>query len=203
MNDQFLDADDHWLELLTLGNLSKDQQALLKEKLEQDANLRAELGDVEDLLAQYALAHSVAPPAGMKQRIMGAWDSFMVSQQQVDPARPPVLGPQSTADDYQYWLNLEGMEPPTQFDDLFFIPVANNEDGLTAIVWINGHVEEEMHEQAIEKFLVLEGACRINIEGKVHELKAGDYLSVPTFLWHTVDATSDITCKLVVQRIAA
>jgi mannose-6-phosphate isomerase-like protein (cupin superfamily) len=120
-----------------------------------------------------------------------------------DPARPPVLHAGAVGEDYRFWLELEGIAPPATYDNLFYIPVAMNEDGLTAVVWINGRVVEEMHDQAIEKFLVLEGSCKIDIEGDVHYLKAGDYLAIPKFRAHVVDVTSDIPCKLIVQRIAA
>lgn len=203
MSEKLNFAEEGWLELYALGALLPEEVAAAEEMIQNDPALQQELGHIYETLANYGVMHSTAPPANMKERIMGAWDLHVEEMAHVNPERPPLLTVNSTGKDYAFWLNREGMVPPAQFQDLFFIPVAMNEQALTAIVWINGHVEEEMHEDSIEQFLVLEGSCVINIEGDVHHLKAGDYLSVPTLLWHTVDVTSDITCKLIVQRVAA
>lgn len=196
-------SEEGWLELYALGALDPGETAAAEALIQSDPALQLELTNIQETMAEFATLHAIAPPAGFKAKIMQAWDDHVIEMAHINPERPPLLSKHSTGKEYAFWLNREGMAPPAEFQDLFFIPVAMNEEALTAIVWINGHVEEEMHEDSIEQFLVLEGSCVINIEGNEHHLKAGDYLSVPTLLWHTVDVTSDITCKLIVQRVAA
>ena len=98
---------------------------------------------------------------------------------------------------------MDGMEPPPDYEHLHFIPIGQDENGVSAIVWIKDFVPEEVHTDAVERFLVLEGSCEISFGGEVYSLAAGDYLAVPLHHPHVVRVTSDIVCKLIVQRHAA
>jgi mannose-6-phosphate isomerase-like protein (cupin superfamily) len=189
------------LELYVAGSLPLDEALAVEDLAVHHPEVREEIVRLQETVEQLWDIQPRQPRAELKARILA--EIATLSERSFDPARPPVLNVGARAEDYRFWYEQEGIVPPAQYDDLFFIPVAMNEDGLTAVVWINGHVEEEMHDQAIEKFLVLEGSCKIDIEGEVHYLKAGDYLAIPKFRSHIVDVTSDIPCKLIVQRIAA
>lgn len=189
------------LELYVAGSLPLDEALAVEDLAVHHPEVREEIVRLQETVEQLWDIQPRQPRAELKARILA--EIATLSERHFDPARPPVLNVGARAEDYRFWYEQEGIVPPAQYDDLFFIPVAMNEDGLTAVVWINGHVEEEMHDQAIEKFLVLEGSCKIDIEGEVHYLKAGDYLAIPKFRSHIVDVTSDIPCKLIVQRIAA
>lgn len=189
------------LELYVAGSLPLEEALAVEDLAVHHPEVRDEIVRLQETVEQLWDIQPRQPRAELKARILT--EIATLSERSFDPARPPVLNVGARAEDYRFWYEQEGIVPPAQYDDLFFIPVAMNEDGLTAVVWINGHVEEEMHDQAIEKFLVLEGSCKIDIEGEVHYLKAGDYLAIPKFRSHIVDVTSDIPCKLIVQRIAA
>lgn len=189
------------LELYVAGSLPLEEALAVENMAVHHPEVQAEIVRLQVAVEQLWDIQPLAPPPALKARVLA--EVAALAERPFDPARPPVLNVGARAEDYRFWVEQEGIVPPDHYENLFFIPVAMNEDGLTAVVWINGHVEEEMHDQAIEKFLVLEGSCQINIEGEMHQLKAGDYLAVPKFRWHIVDVTSEIACKLVVQRIAA
>lgn len=191
------------LDLFVTGVLPAEEQIEIAKEASQNPALQAE---IDALRAAYELlgnAQAIQPPSTSKARFLANLDELEAEAAQFDPARPPVLNPLSRPEDYDFWTNLETSKAPDTYENLFFVPVADNDDGLTAVVWINGMVEEEEHLDAIEKFLVLEGSCMIDIEGDVTYLKAGDQLSIPKFKSHNVKVTSDIPCKLIVQRIAA
>lgn len=201
MNDiqQLLESGQ--LELYVLGALSPEESSEIALAAEKYPLIRQEIEAIEIVMERVASANAQPTPSHLREKVLATFESL--SQGAEDPSRPPILRKTSKGTDYAYWLSLDNIAPPAEYENLFFIPIAQNEDGLSAVVWINGHVEKEMHEDSIEKFLVLEGSCQINIEGEVFRLNAGDYLSVPPLLWHTVDVTSDIPCKLIVQRVAA
>jgi mannose-6-phosphate isomerase-like protein (cupin superfamily) len=60
-----------------------------------------------------------------------------------------------------------------------------------------------VHDNEFEKFLILEGSCTITIEEEAHHLVPGDYLAIPLHKSHQVTITSEIPCKIILQRVAA
>ena len=64
-------------------------------------------------------------------------------------------------------------------------------------------MNQEVHDDEFEKFMVVEGTCTITIEENKHELHPGDFLSIPLYKNHFVKVTSDIPCIVILQRIAA
>jgi quercetin dioxygenase-like cupin family protein len=61
----------------------------------------------------------------------------------------------------------------------------------------------EIHTDEHEKFLVVEGSCNFTIGTDVHALQSGDYLSIPLHVHHEAKVTSDIPCKIILQRVKA
>lgn len=191
------------LDLFVAGSLSENEEIEIAKAASLNPELQAAIEAMRESYALLVNAISRPAPARSKSRFLNAIDALEKEAAAFDPMRPPVLNSNSKPSDYDFWVNLDIASNPKDLENLFFVPVADNEDGLTAVVWIKGNVEEEEHLDSIEKFLVLEGACMIDIEGDVHHLKAGDQLSIPKYKSHTVQVTSDIVCKLIVQRIAA
>ena len=90
-----------------------------------------------------------------------------------------------------------------EHQDIFAKIIGYAPEVTTAIVWIKEMAPEETHTDEYEKFLIIEGTCDIVIEHKVHQLKAGDYFSIPLHANHHVVVTSEIPCKAILQRVAA
>ena len=191
------------LDLYVTGVLPVEEQIEISKAARQNPELQAEIDSLRKAYELLGEAQAIQPPSSSKARFLANLDALESSEAEFNPEKPPVLNPNSRPEDYDFWVNLDIAKTPETYDDLFFVPIADNDDGLTAVVWINGIVEEEEHLDAIEKFLVLEGSCMIDIEGDITYLKAGDQLSIPKFKSHNVKVTSEIPCKLIVQRIAA
>jgi mannose-6-phosphate isomerase-like protein (cupin superfamily) len=207
--DQVLQRDPQaWLETGILvdyvfGNL--DAAAM------QDVELMAflhptvaeELGAMMEVDAVLTRETVKTPPARSKQRLMDFMDEAEKNERDAIIIRPPFLNTQSTAADFEAWVSQEGMEPPQEYENLHVVPIDGNPDGLTMVVWVKSYIAEEVHLDSVEKFLVLEGACTIDVEGETYSLKKGDFMSIPKFMRHTVHVTSEIPCKLIVQQVAA
>ena len=181
------------------GEMGPEEERAFEQRMLEDAELRAEVEEMEDTLLRMDVMTGKRPAAEVKDRIFAEIDAEAAQTSDA----PKILTEASTAADYKPWLEVPGHQPPPDFESLFYIPVAQNEDGATIIVWIKDMVPEEVHHDAIEKFLVLEGSCEITFADKTYSLTAGDYLSIPLHHPHHVRVTSEITCKLIVQRIAA
>lgn len=59
------------LELYALGELSAAEQAAVEAQVASHPEVRAELAQIQAALGLYAEAHAIAPPAGMRERVLG------------------------------------------------------------------------------------------------------------------------------------
>ncbi|MBI3519835.1 MAG: cupin domain-containing protein [Bacteroidetes bacterium] len=73
----------------------------------------------------------------------------------------------------------------------------------TTIAWIKKMTPFEIHHNELERFLILEGTCDITIGEEVHHMSAGDFIAIPLYIGHSLIVTSDIPCKVILQRVAA
>ena len=119
------------------------------------------------------------------------------------PSSPPMLHEGSKTTDFAKWLERADMTLPDDFTDLHARIIGYTPTVLTAIVWINKLAPEEVHEHELERFLVVEGTCNITIDEDVHHLVPGDFLAIPLYKNHHVTVTSEMPCKVVLQRVAA
>lgn len=60
------------LEAYALGQLQGEEAAMVQHAVQADARVRAELDAVEAALEQQAMAHAIAPPPALKQRVLQA-----------------------------------------------------------------------------------------------------------------------------------
>lgn len=189
------------LEQYVLGTLSADETAMVRRSIASMPGIRAEVEALEEALERLAMAQAKRPPAEIRARVLRsvAFDRAMHQNE----GRPPILHPASKVSDYARWIERpEMVEDPTN-ENIFFVPFASNEDGMSALVWMRQGAEEETHTDCLEKFLIIEGTCEIIFNGRAHALRAGDYMSIPMHIPHSVKVTSEIPCRIIIQRIAA
>lgn len=187
------------IEQYVLGQLDTALAAEVEAASVVDPQVRETITELRTDVELFARAHAKAPPPGVKERILARLAA--IDMDRLD--WPPVIHAGSKVADYTRWLDAPGMERPDDADDIFFIPFAENAQGISAIVWMVTGSPEETHIDQIEKFLVVEGACEIHMRGQAHPLAIGDVFSIPLHTPHSVKVTSGIPCKVVLQRIAA
>jgi mannose-6-phosphate isomerase-like protein (cupin superfamily) len=154
-------------------------------------------------LESFALTNAVVPDPTIKPFLLATIDYMKRLEHGELPGAPAELQQESTLSDYAEWLNRPDMILPPSFTDFHAKIIAHTPAALTAIVWIKDMAPTEVHDHEYEKFLVVEGTCTITIENEAHKLVPGDYLAIPLYKNHTVTVTSDIPCKVILQRIAA
>lgn len=120
------------------------------------------------------------------------------------PANPSLLNETSTIIDFQEWLQRKDMVLPDEFDEEYFVKIIGyHPEAVTAIAWLKTGAPEETHTKESERFLILEGTCDVYHDGKITSLKEGSFLEMKLFEKHHITVTSDIPCKMILQRVAA
>ena len=118
------------------------------------------------------------------------------------PSNPPIITKHSSIADYAEWIDRPDLQLNQELKDAYAYIIGYTAQAMTAIVWLAQGAMPESHHEEYEKFLVVEGSCCITIEGKEHHLAAGNTISIPLFAEHHIAVTSNIPCKVILQRVA-
>ena len=191
------------LESYILGHTSPTESKDIEAMAATSLLIREELESITDAIAVYAQANSIVPNPTIKPLLLAAIDYSERLRNGEKPSNPAILHEGSKVIDYSEWLSRKDMAFPDDFVDFHAKIIAQTNEALTAIVWIKEMAPQEVHDNEFEKFLIIEGSCMISIEGEIHQLQAGDYLSIPLHKKHFVTVTSTIPCKVILQRVAA
>lgn len=187
------------IEQYVLGQLDVEQSRLVEAAGVKDSEVRSTIDALREGLEQEVRQNAVAPPAGVKERLLSRLE--IPETQRLD--WPPVIHAGSKVTDFARWIDGPGMDRPADAEEVHAIPFADNAQGMSALVWLVQGSPEETHTDLVEKFLIVEGTCEISMRGEVFSLSPGDVLSIPLYTAHSVKVTSLIPCKVILQRIAA
>jgi mannose-6-phosphate isomerase-like protein (cupin superfamily) len=116
---------------------------------------------------------------------------------------PPILNQDSKIIDYSEWLERSDIFLPDDFDEFHAKIIGYTKEAITTITWIKSSAPNEVHENEFERFLIIEGSCDITIEATTYHLRVGDYMEIPLYVNHNLVVTSEIPCKVILQRVAA
>ncbi|WP_207434679.1 cupin domain-containing protein [Sabulibacter ruber] len=190
------------LELYVMGVTTPGETQEVEQMASAHPEIREEIETIRQTIEAYALAHAVAPKSTVKPLVLATID-YMVRLQQGEPVTfPPVLSPESRQEDYAAWLEREDLQTPSELEYIYVKIIGYSPNATTAIVWIKGVAEEEIHHDEQERFLILEGTCDITVDGEVNHLSPGDFFSIPLHQTHKVKVTSEVACKVILQRLA-
>lgn len=191
------------LEIYVLGLATKEESMEVERLAAQYSEVRAELNEIALALELYAGQNQQQPHSNIKPLIMATVDYTERLENGEPPSFPPTLNGSSKKEDYAEWLDRADMILPSDFNEIFVKIIGYTPEVTSAIVWMKNSAPVEVHDDEIEKFLILEGTCDITIGDHVHALVPGDYLAIPLHTSHHVTVTSVIPCKVLLQRIAA
>lgn len=189
------------LELFVMGLLSKEEAMEVESLAVAHPEIREEIAAIEDAQEEMARLAALHPPAQLKSKLLATIETL--EAETLAAGNPPFISRHSRIQDFATWIDNPENVAPEVYDDPFFIVLSNNEDGMTGMVWIQNNIPSEVHTDVLEKLFILEGSCDVEFGGVVHSLKPGDHLDIPLHVAHTVTITSDIPCKLIVQRLVA
>lgn len=195
--------DSGLLELYVLGQVDTEEALFIEKMAVAHTQVKQEIEEISLALEQYAQAHAIEPDPIVKPFLMAAIDFSDRMKSGEKPELAPILDSNATAGDYTHWLERSDMILPIDSEDVFARILSYTPEAITAIVWIKHMAPQEVHNHESERFLILEGTCDIYVEDQINHLKPGDYFQIPLHKQHHVVVTSEIPCKVILQRVAA
>ncbi|WP_062542024.1 cupin domain-containing protein [Rufibacter tibetensis] len=191
------------LELYVMDATTPEETQEVEQMASAHPEIRKEIDAIRQSIEAYALAHAVEPPSTLKPLVLATID-YMERMKNGEPvSSPPELTPTSKVEDYATWYTRDDMQLAPDAEDIYVKIIGYTPSVTTAIVWLKGIAEEEIHHDEHERFLILEGSCDITVDGEVNSLKPGDFFAIPLHKNHMVKVTSKEPCKVILQRLAA
>jgi len=199
--DSFL--QESLIEAHVFGTATADQLASLSKAEAQFPQLKSEIDKCEIALEKYLMANEIPPAQKMKPAIFATIDFMerMMAGESITTA--PLITPQSTIKDYEYWLNQPAYQAPSNYDEVFAKIISASADQSTAVIWVKDSANAEVHHDVYEHFLIVEGSCDIYVEEEKFSLVQGQIFTIPLHKSHVIKVTSNVPCKAIMQRIAA
>ena len=191
------------LEFYVLGLATPLEVKEVEEMAKAHDEVRAAIDEFSKILEKKVRANAVAPDPVVKPMLMATLNYIDRLEKGEKISFAPLLYEGSKISDYEEWLSRSDMFAPADFNDIHARIIAHTPEATTAIVWIKDFAPGEVHTDELERFLIVEGTCDITIEKDTFSLVPGDFLAIPLFKDHMVKVTSDIPCKVILQRVAA
>ena len=192
------------LELYVLGLTSVEENLEIAKLIETNSEIAEEIERITENLIQHSESNAPDLDITIKPMVLATIDYLERITNGEEVTYPPELNENTLIDDFSSWLDREDMVLPDNFVDFYAKLIGHQKNATTAIAWLKFGAPHETHHKLIEKFLILEGTCDIvTDDGKVFSLVPGDYLSIPLHMGHYVKVTSEMPCKIILQRLAA
>ena len=190
------------LEQYVLGIASDEECREVAAMAASDVLIRNEIELIRASIETYASSYALEPNPVIKPFLIATIDYTERLKNGEPVSVPPMLTANSSITDYSQWLNRPDMFSTDQ-EDVFAKIIGYTPEAITAIVWLKDYAPHEVHDNEFERFLIIEGTCDIIVEDEINHLMPGDYFAIPLHKKHMVKVTSSITCKVILQRVAA
>ncbi|MEO5582942.1 MAG: hypothetical protein ABIR66_09630 [Saprospiraceae bacterium] len=171
----------------------------------EDSSEDSALQQTEDAIIRFAEAYALHPSAGLKERIMDKINSMNIVQthrSSLDLDNLPVLDESSNWMDWQEAV--KDIHPPENYNGIHLFPLKATPKCELFVAWVKEYIDEEVHTDLIESFILLEGSCECHItdlngKKRIERMVAGDYIQMDTGEAHDVIITSLEPVKAILQ----
>jgi mannose-6-phosphate isomerase-like protein (cupin superfamily) len=161
--------------------------------------------EAESAIMDFAKAYSVAPPSHLRGLILSRIKALNAQDKRRTKLQfdnLPMLAENSNWLDWQ--AVIEGIEPPAEFENIHLHPIEANEKRELFVAWVKKMVDEEVHTDLLESFLILEGSCECHIcnekgETRIVRLGQGDYITMQLGETHDIVITSLQPAKAILE----
>ena len=190
------------LELYILEHTSLEENKEVEEMALVYPELLEHIKSIEISMEKHAAEIGVKPSSGVEPDLMSKIDLMKRLEDGEVLLDVPLLSPSSQISEYQQWINREDMVvDDIDFEGVVAKVIGHSRTAMTAIIWVRDMTPDETHTKVYERFLILEGTCKVDVEGDLHSLQSGDYFEIPLHKHHVVTVTSSIPCKAILQRV--
>lgn len=153
---------------------------------------------LKQFLAAYHVDETLVPSPELKGRIM-----HTLSQLGNSPAFEvndlPLINACSDAGQWQ--RTVAAIQPPETYRDLHSHALRQDEKVEQFLIWVRQSIKSQAHHNERMSFLILEGRCECTIVDELIQLKAGDFLTIPLNLDHSMRVLSETPVKAILQRL--
>lgn len=164
-----------------------------------------EIQQTEDAILRFAEAHAISPDPNLKNKILEkirSLNDFKNNREPLDLNKLPLLNSSSNWMDWQEAV--KEIKPPEHFNGIHLHSLESSPQRELFVAWVKEYVDEEVHMDIIESFILLEGTCECHItdangNARVVRMSAGDYISMHTGEMHDVIITSLEPAKAILQ----
>lgn len=192
--------------------MEKDRNIFHKEISDWlDNNSIEGIHETESALNLFAKSQAVFPRAELKNTILNKINLLNKKRKDtgvIDINNPPLISEESNH--YDWLMATKEMKPPVDFKDLHLEPIITNEKVEMFVAWVAEMVPEEVHDDMLESFLILEGSCTCHITNpngqlRIIHMQAGDFITMNVGEVHDIQITSKNPTKAILQwlKIAA
>ena len=180
-----------------LGALTPEEMKGVAQQAALYHEIKNEIDEYESALKDYAAEFVLNKKENIKENIFDIFNNLEI-EENINAENLPVINKYSNAES---WLHFVKPLLPAKLDAPCLLHDLHAKDGVDQFVfWTNEGLPYEMHRTTQETLLVLEGKCRCHIEGEVHELNPGDFLSIPLHKAHNVEILEG-PVMAIIQRI--
>ncbi len=168
-----------------------------------------EISGTERALDLYAHAHAKDPSESLKERIkakMAKLNHLSRNRTPFTLNNIPMLT--SDANLFDWEQAVAHIQPPVEYDNIHMEVLVSDETRDLLLGWSKEIIPEEVHDDLIESFIVLEGSCECHIWrdddrsfNKVVHMQTGDFLQLNIGESHDIITTSAVPVKAILQRL--
>ena len=191
------------IEMYVLGLTNAPETDELNTLIKKYPEIEIEIEAITNALKSYSLEDYAIPNSSLKAMVLAGIDYNERLKNGEKQTFPPILNAPSKLEDNNEGLTTEDMLVAEDMDEIEAKLIGYTPQRITALVWIKDATPPEVHTKEFEKFLIVEGTCDITIDTKIYSLVPGDYLSIPLHVSHFVKVTSNVPCKVILEREAA
>lgn len=183
------------IEGYVLGILEPDEMALIENAIAQNPTLRHEINAVEFALQKYL---TLDVQTSVKDKLNNQINFVEEEKERLLKGDFNFINKNSDA---ALWRkSIEHLLPKEQ-EPFFITSLRDDEVGELFLIKSFVDVENEVHENEVESFMVLEGTCTCYIGNKKYDLIAGDFIEIPLYTDHDIKITSDGPVIAIMQRL--
>ena len=164
-----------------------------------------EIQQTEDALNRFGAAYAVHPDEGIREKFLNkirSLNSFKKNQRVLTLDNLPILDASSNWMEWQKVVS--DIKPPENYEGIHLHTLESNDQRELFVAWVKEYVEEEVHTDLIESFILLEGTCECHItdaqgNARVVRMGVGDYITMQIGEIHDVIITSLEPAKAILQ----
>jgi mannose-6-phosphate isomerase-like protein (cupin superfamily) len=172
---------------------------------EQPLVAQPDLDKMELALLRFAEAHAQQGPLSMRDRILAKIQKLnhqAQNRQAISLEAVPLLTVDSNWLDWQQAVG--HINPPDDYDGVHLEPIREDSTVQIFVAFVKEHIDEEVHTDLMESFILLEGTCECVIKNEdgserhVH-MREGDRIEFQLGEVHDIYITSARPAKAILQ----